>query len=1734
MFGINSYLWVEHKFVIIVGKARRFGAFSGVFTPSILSILGVIMFLRLPWIVGQAGLWGTLGIIALAHIISITTGLSVSSVATDKKVETGGSYYIISRSLGLPIGGTLGLALFVGLSFSVSLYLIGFSEAFLSYFGFEVSTYTIRIAGSIVLFLVTAITFVSTSLAIRFQYIILVAMVLSLVSIFAGRHDFHPAETTLWFTDGGLPWIALFAIFFPAVTGFQAGVSMSGDLKDPRKNIPVGTMAAIFSGLLVYVGLTVLFALTIDRGLLVNDPHVLFQVSLVPQLVIAGIFAATLSSGLASIMTAPRILQAVAMDRIFPVFFAKGYGKSNEPRNALIFAFLIAQAGILIGDLNVIARVVTIFFILIYGFLNITYVIESWAGSDFRPSFKIPRIVSLIGAVACIVVMIQLDVVALLAASVILTALFLFLKKKELTLQSGDTWTGVWSSLVKTGLGRLQLSSKKARNWRPNVMLFSGGEKSRPHLIEMGNALVGKMGVFTNFELAEQPGGDILFGLKEQPLPATGQPGRGVFTRRHTCRDVYEGIDVISRVYGFTGFEPNTVLMGWGRNTRNPEKFARLLSSLKRQDFNNLFLTYDKEKGFGKYERIDVWWSGRGRALSLAVYLLRFITSADKWRTAKIRILTISNDSSRADSLYSLINQLLDNNRIRAEVKVINNGIEQLPHEKIIGAESMDADLTMMELPDFSVKEPEAVIEKANLLTESVHTSLLISASGFFDELVVPGEFLHKTVDKLPEDTERPGADVLHHLIPASREIIASEVNNVAETSVRFLKKFYEDGLEQVMELDRRVFPELESICLKNLDAAQMAVGEEKQSEQDKALLRVLNDLSFHSQRYITSLREHKIADSRKVLERVTAAYLDELRALINVMPEHIRIRLNKKDFTINKHDKPGTRAYKLLKMTQSVLIRRPVTHKVKVTPAARFFLYHKRLEGLREIMADLSLHAFRETAEIRKILMGLHELIEKARLGRESVQKTRERIKLERNRLVAKIRVLENESQNFYYQTGTSLYENLLNDLQQYSHYLESTGANIRSKSFATHAKKDLATVEEIGGFAAVWEKNLGVFVNKVALDFYILSVKSRIHAKAMKYHVELSNALESGLIRQLDAYISFASKLESGGIKECRNIGKLDHSGLGSLALTELYQRFYIEIGGLLNELPDKLETSGEQLGEKIRDIAFSEAETIQVSFRKTLEFLISTEFIDYTIKETLHAESMLQRQVAEIKDMVRLVNFSLDTESKDDATFEDKERSEQAMTVVRRFADMVSFEKKKLMELPAGQARIFEEGLKRCFEPISSATIGKFSAVSKKKNKSAEHFPLIGRLNKHLVKTREVSRNWFVDLLYGKSEGQLWFSSVEKETGKPGRSNKQILSFAEAMTPDANVLRDLPFYYASLFSGHSGTNDDFWVGMGSEVNACKQAVGRFKAGMPGALLITGARSSGKSSLSKKIAEQFFNRENIHVLRAPQGCHADAQLFARKLTEALGAQNRKLEDVFRALPRGKAVVIQDLGLWWERRPGGNAVILLLRDLIDRFGHKCLFIVNVNSHALKLIDQQNDLKSYALDVVECEPFDARELKDMIMLRHHAGGMKFIFNKKGEADMSAWDIARMFSSLFDLSYGNPGTATILWMSSIKKVSGKNLVMDPFRLPSLSVFDQLSTDQWFYLQQFIVNRRFSVEKLALILGRPHATVMTDIRNLVRAGLLVEKFEGIYAIRPGMDLYLADQLKHKKRL
>jgi amino acid transporter len=729
-------------------KVKKFGAFAGVFTPSILTILGVIMYMRLGWVTGVAGLWGTLAIIFLAHIISITTGLGISSIATDKKIEAGGIYYILSRSLGLPMGGSIGITLFVGTALSISLYIVGFTESFLAIpyiqelTGFaEISTNSIRIIGSIVLGILVIIAFISTDIAIKAQFFILAAIFLSLVSVVVGLIINHQPvqETTEIITPfRDFNFEQVFAIFFPAVTGFTAGVAMSGDLKDPKKDIPRGTLLAITVGMVIYIVFAILLYFLVDQSVLISNYNFLMAIAWIPALVVAGIWGATLSSALGGILGGPRIIQAIAQDKIVPKILGKGFGVNNEPRNALIFTFIISEIGILIGDLNIIAGVVTMFYLTAYGFINLAFALEKWASTDFRPSFKISLWFGIIGFIASFFIMFKLDVLSMFGAFAILGIIYHFISKKQLRLEFGDVWSSVRASILRKLLTQLSKKNLNERNWRPNILLFSGGTANRPHLIEFGKALVGNHGLISNFILVLNKTSNVLFPKHKQALTSDFPQGdEGVFSRLQECNDIYDGIESISATYGFSGVEPNTVLMGWGRKTEDPVRFAKMVKTISNLDLNIVMLDFDKLQKFGNYKNIDVWWRGGSNNGNLILSLIKYIRMSYNWRHAKIRIMLVNYDNKMENNIYQEAKDALSNMRIDAEIKIINNEIDRIPVNNIIKKESENADLIFLGLADVIDGKEQDFIERADSLFQDLGTIALVKASSFFKELYI-------------------------------------------------------------------------------------------------------------------------------------------------------------------------------------------------------------------------------------------------------------------------------------------------------------------------------------------------------------------------------------------------------------------------------------------------------------------------------------------------------------------------------------------------------------------------------------------------------------------------------------------------------------------------------------------------------------------------------------------------------------------------------------------------------------------------------------------------------------------------------------------------------------------------------------------------------------------------------------------------------------------------------------
>lgn len=683
-------------------KSAGLGTFGGVFTPSILTILGVIMYLRFGWVVGHVGLWNTLLIVTISTAITFLTGLSISAIATDQVVRAGGAYYMISRSLGIETGGAVGIPLYFAQAFSVALYTLGFAESVVQIFPVLPQT----LVALLTTVLVAVLALQSAEIAIKAQYFIMAAIVLSLVSLAFG-HGVDPSPLPPPEAPGSVGFWAVLAVFFPAVTGIMAGVNMSGDLKDPQRSIPVGTLAAVGVGYGIYMVVPFFLHQWASPATLIAEPLVMRRMAFWGDAILLGVWGATLSSAIGSILGAPRVLQALARDGILPrrlKWLGKGHGTSDEPRLGTLFTLGIALAAVAVGDLNVIAPVLTMFFLTTYMVLNVSAGLETFLQSpSFRPTFKVHWSLSLIGAVGCVAVMFLINAVATVLAALIVLGIYLWLERQEIQGAWGDVRNGLWMTLVRTALFQMD-TAPDAKNWRPHLLVFSGAPTKRPHLTELAVDLTHNRGLIT---LASVLPPGARSADQQDTLTTTIQDylekqGIQAFVRLVTAPDPFSGMEKLVDAYGIGPLVPNTVLVGDTEDTDSRDRFCQMIATCHQSKCNVLIFRSGSElvvppiSQAPSNRRIDVWWGGlqsNGGLMLILAYLLR---TSGRWRDAEVYLnLVVPNDNAKAAAAQNL-DRLVQDLRIGAVPRVIV--AHGRSFDQILAASSKTADLVLLGL----------------------------------------------------------------------------------------------------------------------------------------------------------------------------------------------------------------------------------------------------------------------------------------------------------------------------------------------------------------------------------------------------------------------------------------------------------------------------------------------------------------------------------------------------------------------------------------------------------------------------------------------------------------------------------------------------------------------------------------------------------------------------------------------------------------------------------------------------------------------------------------------------------------------------------------------------------------------------------------------------------------------------------------------------------------------------
>jgi amino acid transporter len=700
-----------------------------VFLASISTILGAVMFLRFGYAVGNLGILGAILLVIIGHLVTIPTALAISEIATNRRVEGGGEYFIISRSFGATIGGAIGFSLFLSQAISVAFYMIAFAEAFTplaDWFnqstGIVFDTRFVSLPAT--LGLIVLVLTRGADLGVKALYLVVAILAASLAMFFLGNpvEGFTPDNAGVFDgVAGGDSFMLVFAICFPAFTGMTAGVGLSGDLRNPRRSIPLGIMAATVTGMVVYVALILKLGTSAPPELLAQDQLAMSRIAIWGPVIPIGLACATLSSAIGSIVVAPRTLQALGGDRIVPAdrvnsFLARGAGAANEPRNATLITSVIALVFVLLGSVDLVARIVSMFFMVTYGTLCAISFLEHFAARpSYRPSFRSKWWLSLGGAVACFILMLQMDLAFAILAILVMISLYQVIRRTRG--EGADDLAAIFHGVMTQATRWMQISLQKtpSEDWRPSVILITPRTFDRSAPMQFLEWLCHRFGFGTYLHFIKGKLEPATFeeSLRAQDamVAAASERKGAVYLHTMVSPSMASALAQSLQMPGISGMDNNTILFEFSTHD-GPGVREEILAGCKMAgvpEMNRLVLRHS-DHFFGNRRNIHVWltWHDHVNA-NLMILLAYILLGHPAWAGGEIRLFAAYPKDQSAERAAEL-HQMIAEGRLLISDKNLQvfSTDDRIDFSRLVEVKSAQADLVIRGFTDRGLEEKGA------------------------------------------------------------------------------------------------------------------------------------------------------------------------------------------------------------------------------------------------------------------------------------------------------------------------------------------------------------------------------------------------------------------------------------------------------------------------------------------------------------------------------------------------------------------------------------------------------------------------------------------------------------------------------------------------------------------------------------------------------------------------------------------------------------------------------------------------------------------------------------------------------------------------------------------------------------------------------------------------------------------------------------------------------------------
>ncbi|HKL95724.1 MAG TPA: amino acid permease [Paludibacteraceae bacterium] len=705
---------------------KKFGT-APVFFTAISTILGAVLFLRFGFAVGTLGFIGVIFLVILGHMVTIPTALAISELATNKRVEGGGEYFIVSRSFGLNIGATIGIALYLSQAISVAFYVIAFTETFQFLFDYLKETYNFflprqAISIPIMLILSALILKKGANLGVKALYFVVAILALSIILFFMGSTEtanevsFNFANVEFRNTQ---QFYLIFAIIFPAFTGMTAGVGLSGDLKNPAKSIPIGTITATVLGMIIYFFISYKLASSATPEELMGDQFVMSKIALWGWLFIPlGLAASTISSALGSVMVAPRTLQALANDKSLPSkianrWLSKARINDNEPINASLTTCIIALVFVALGNVDIVAQIISMFFMITYGSLCLISFLNHFGSSpSYRPSFKSKWFISLIGFVTSVWVMFKISMVYSLVAFSAMILLYIYISYVH---KNRRGLSSIFTNTIFQINRNLQLYLQKSKavkssaDWRPSVICVSKNSFNQDNAFKLTNWISYKYGFGTYLHRIEDYCSKNSFDQSQEELNRLihnyGETNH-VYIDTIISPSYTSAIAQAIQIPSISGMDNNMLILEYDKE--QPDGLVDIIDNFKLISSGNfdVCILASSRKPIIYKNGIHVWIKSTDAENANLMIILSFILLGHPdWKKSDIKIFDICKQDEIVE-VKKRMNELIEKGRLPITSQNIKILVEEegKSYKSIINTNSATAGLTIMGFHEDSIR----------------------------------------------------------------------------------------------------------------------------------------------------------------------------------------------------------------------------------------------------------------------------------------------------------------------------------------------------------------------------------------------------------------------------------------------------------------------------------------------------------------------------------------------------------------------------------------------------------------------------------------------------------------------------------------------------------------------------------------------------------------------------------------------------------------------------------------------------------------------------------------------------------------------------------------------------------------------------------------------------------------------------------------------------------------------